>query len=86
MKTTDVLIAAMPYLKQAIREDCAISLFDREKFLYFSPSESLPLDFKPGDLLNEENKEFRNLQNGVEKSFAKQPAGSSSRCKPCRIP
>ncbi|WP_150274339.1 methyl-accepting chemotaxis protein [Paenibacillus tepidiphilus] len=74
MNITDVLIAAMPYLKQAIREDCAISLYDREKFLYFSKSESLPLDFKAGDPLNDENREFRDLKDGEEKSYAHFPA------------
>lgn len=73
MNNTEILIAAMPYIKEAIREDVAISVYDREKFLYFSKSNALPLDFNPGDPLNEPNKDFKDLTSDYEKSYSHFP-------------
>ncbi|AIQ46637.1 chemotaxis protein [Paenibacillus sp. FSL R7-0273] len=73
MKTSEILIAAMPYITQAIREDVSISLYDREKFLFFQKSEALQLDFRPGDPLNDENRDFKDLKTTEGKSYAHFP-------------
>ena len=74
MDTTQALIATMPFFREAIRQDVTLSISDHEKFLYFSPGESLKqLTFKPGDPLNPEERNFKALTNGRDKRIVHYP-------------
>ncbi len=74
MDITQALIATMPFFREAIRQDVTLSIIGSKTFLYFSPGESLKqLDFKPGDPLNPEERNFRSLTNGREKKLAHYP-------------
>lgn len=68
MNAVDLVIAAAPYIRDSIREDVAISVYDREKFLYFASSDAVKVDWKAGDPLFEGNKDFKDLKDGREKN------------------
>ncbi len=74
MDITQALIATMPFFREAIRQDVTLSVVDHEKFLYFSPGESLQqLEFKAGYPLNPEERNFQSLTNGRDKKTLHYP-------------
>ncbi|MCM3785092.1 methyl-accepting chemotaxis protein [Neobacillus mesonae] len=74
MNIIESLIQCMPFFKTVIREDAAINIYDRKKFLYWSDSNSIKLDFKAGSPLYEEHQDFKQLTNGNELTLIKLPA------------
>ncbi|WDH98948.1 methyl-accepting chemotaxis protein [Paenibacillus urinalis] len=68
MNIVDALIKSMPFIKEVIREDVAIAIFDREKILYWSDSESLKFGFEAGYPLDEHNRNFSFFPNGYVKT------------------
>lgn len=46
-------ITSIPYIKMMLREETMITVFDHEKYLFYSPSKELDFGHKPGDPLPE---------------------------------
>lgn len=67
MNAVESLIRHMPLFKIVIRGDASVMLFDREKILYFTPGKFMDLPYKPGDPLEEINRDFKDLKGGKEK-------------------
>ncbi len=44
-------ITSIPYIKELLTEDTMITVFDHEKYLYYSPSTELDFGHKPGESL-----------------------------------
>ncbi|WP_062514637.1 methyl-accepting chemotaxis protein [Halobacillus sp. KGW1] len=51
MNKVDAFITSIPYIKEILREDTMLTVFDHEKYLYYSPSEELNFQHQPGDPL-----------------------------------
>ncbi|MDX8044455.1 methyl-accepting chemotaxis protein [Gracilibacillus sp. S3-1-1] len=51
MNKVEAFITSVPLMKALMREDMMITVFDHEKYLYYSPSEELNFGHKPGDPL-----------------------------------
>ncbi|MGG1652107.1 methyl-accepting chemotaxis protein [Paenibacillus sp. NRS-1780] len=69
MSVVDSLLKVVPLIRQVIREDVTILVMDRVQYLYFSPGEFMKLDYKSGDPLAEEERNFARLKNGRERSL-----------------
>ncbi|KJD43681.1 methyl-accepting chemotaxis protein [Paenibacillus terrae] len=64
MNQVEAVLAAMPFIKEAARQDVSISVMDREKFLFFQSGKSLVYDFKAGDPLPDVHRNFKMLVGG----------------------
>ncbi|KAF6563709.1 chemotaxis protein [Paenibacillus jamilae] len=64
MNQVEAVLTAMPYIREAARQDVLISVMDREKFLFFQSGKSLVYDFKAGDPLPDVHKNFKMLVGG----------------------
>lgn len=64
MNQVEAVLTAMPYIREAARQDVLISVLDREKFLFFQSGKSLVYDFKAGDPLPDVHKNFKMLVGG----------------------
>ncbi|MGM1021454.1 MAG: methyl-accepting chemotaxis protein [Bacillota bacterium] len=64
MNQVEAVLAAMPFIREAARQDVSISVMDREKFLFFQPGQSLVYDFKAGDPLPDVYRDFKMLVSG----------------------
>ncbi|TKH35622.1 chemotaxis protein [Paenibacillus polymyxa] len=64
MNQVEAVLTAMPYIREAARQDILISVMDREKFLFFQSGKSLVYDFKAGDPLPDVHKNFKMLVGG----------------------
>lgn len=64
MNQVEAVLAAMPFIKEATRQDVSISVMDREKFLFFQSGESLVYGFKAGDPLPDVHRDFKMLVGG----------------------
>lgn len=64
MNMLDTLIAAIPYIKQILREDTMIGITDREKFLFYEPSAQIDLGIKPGDPIPSSDENLRQALSG----------------------
>ncbi|WP_058830011.1 methyl-accepting chemotaxis protein [Paenibacillus polymyxa] len=64
MNQVEAVLTAMPYIREAARQDVLISVMDREKFLFFQSGKSLIYDFKAGDPLPDVHKNFKMLVGG----------------------
>ncbi len=53
MNHIEAFITSIPYIKSIMREEVMITVFDHEKYLYYSPSSELDFRHKPGDPLPE---------------------------------
>ncbi len=53
MNKVEAFIISIPYMKEILREETMITVFDHEKYLYYSPSKELNFHHKPGDALPE---------------------------------
>ncbi|WP_273122416.1 methyl-accepting chemotaxis protein [Metabacillus sp. HB246100] len=53
MNKVDAFIMSIPYIKEILREETMITVFDHEKYLYYSPSADLNFNHNPGDALPE---------------------------------
>ncbi|WP_342744458.1 methyl-accepting chemotaxis protein [Cohnella massiliensis] len=73
MNIVEAVIQCMPYIRQMIREDVAISVMDHEKLLYHSDGESLKIGAKAGDALIEEARDFKGLNGGKVKTMVHMP-------------
>lgn len=73
MNNVEAVIQCMPYIRQMIREDVAISVMDHEKLLYHSDGESLKIGAKAGDALIEEARDFKGLNGGKVKTMVHMP-------------
>ncbi|MBP1914242.1 methyl-accepting chemotaxis protein [Lederbergia galactosidilytica] len=51
MDKVQAFIASIPYLKNILREETMITVFDHEKYVYYSPSADLNFGHQPGDPL-----------------------------------
>ena len=51
MNNVDAFIQSIPYIKGLMQEDLMITVFDHEKYLYYSPSTELNFHHKVGDSL-----------------------------------
>lgn len=71
MNIVEALIACMPYIKEVIREDTALAIFDKEKILYWSDSKTLQLGFQAGHPLDEEQRNLTLLKNGKERMLSR---------------
>ncbi|SFM14008.1 methyl-accepting chemotaxis protein [Salibacterium qingdaonense] len=54
-------ITSIPYIKEILREDTMITVFDHEKYLYYAPSRELNFGHKPGDPLPEGYMNFKQV-------------------------
>ncbi|WP_431087613.1 methyl-accepting chemotaxis protein [Paenibacillus sp. 8b26] len=64
MNQVEAVLTAMPFIKEATRQDVSISVMDREKFLFFQSGKSLVYDFKAGDPLPDVHRDFKMLVGG----------------------
>ncbi|WP_025679236.1 methyl-accepting chemotaxis protein [Paenibacillus polymyxa] len=64
MNQVEAVLTAMPFIREAARQDVLISVMDREKFLFFQSGKSLVYDFKAGDPLPDVHKNFKMLVGG----------------------
>ncbi|AIW41012.1 MULTISPECIES: methyl-accepting chemotaxis protein [Paenibacillus] len=64
MNQVEAVLTAMPFIKEAARQDVSISVMDREKFLFFQSGKSLVYDFKAGDPLPDVHRDFKMLVGG----------------------
>ncbi|APB70239.1 methyl-accepting chemotaxis protein [Paenibacillus peoriae] len=64
MNQVEAVLTAMPFIKEAARQDVSISVMDREKFLFFQSGKSLVCDFKAGDPLPDVHRDFKMLVGG----------------------
>ncbi|MFK4304782.1 MULTISPECIES: methyl-accepting chemotaxis protein [unclassified Paenibacillus] len=64
MNQVEAVLAAMPFIKEAARQDVSISVMDGEKFLFFQSGKSLVYDFKAGDPLPDVHRNFKMLVGG----------------------
>ncbi|MGR6761201.1 methyl-accepting chemotaxis protein [Paenibacillus sp. T2-29] len=64
MNQVEAVLTAMPFIREAARQDILISVMDREKFLFFQSGKSLVYDFKAGDPLPDVHKNFKMLVGG----------------------
>ncbi|PAD69750.1 chemotaxis protein [Bacillus sp. 7586-K] len=53
MDKVQAFITSIPYIKMMLREETMITVFDHEKYLFYSPSKELDFGHKPGDPLPE---------------------------------
>ncbi|MDO7908199.1 methyl-accepting chemotaxis protein [Paenibacillus sp. JX-17] len=67
------VIAAMPLIREVVREDASLSVLDHEKFLYYSPIPGMEMGFEVGSPLMEADRDFKNLKNGREKNLVHFP-------------
>ncbi|ADM37918.1 hypothetical protein BSUW23_09360 [Bacillus spizizenii str. W23] len=51
LNKAEAFITSVPYMKALMREDMMITVFDQEKYLYYSTSSELNFGHKPGDPL-----------------------------------
>ncbi|HZH59014.1 MAG TPA: methyl-accepting chemotaxis protein [Metabacillus sp.] len=51
MDKVEAFIMSIPYFKEILREETMITVFDHEKYLYYSPSVDLNFNHNPGDPL-----------------------------------
>ncbi|MEK4565044.1 methyl-accepting chemotaxis protein [Alkalihalobacillus sp. FSL R5-0424] len=63
MTIVDGLVASMPFIKQMLKGDVALSVYDHEKVLYWCDSDSLKIGQKPGDPLVEPHTNFKDIKN-----------------------
>ncbi|MFD2706912.1 methyl-accepting chemotaxis protein [Salibacterium lacus] len=54
-------ITSIPYIKEILRGDTMITVFDHEKYLYYAPSRELNFGHKPGDPLPEGYQNFKQV-------------------------
>ncbi|MFD1953559.1 methyl-accepting chemotaxis protein [Paenibacillus thailandensis] len=71
MNAVEAIIISMPYIKEVIREDAALAVFDKEKILYWSDSKTLKLGFKPNHPLDEEQRNLSLLKDGKERLLSR---------------
>ncbi len=64
MNQVEAVLSAMPFIREAARQDVLISVMDKEKFLFFQSGKSLVYDFKAGDPLPDVHKNFKMLVGG----------------------
>lgn len=64
MNQVEAVFTAMPFIKEAARQDVSISVMDGEKFLFFQSGKSLVYDFKAGDPLPDVHRNFKMLVGG----------------------
>lgn len=64
MNQVEAVLAAMPFIRDAARQDVSISVMDSEKFLFFQSGKSLVYDFKAGDPLPDDHRNFKKLVGG----------------------
>lgn len=65
MNNLDILIAAVPYIKQIIREDIMIGVTDREQFLFYEPSANIDFGIRLGDPIPADDENLRTALNGT---------------------
>lgn len=53
MNNVEAFIKSVPYMKALMQEDIMVTVFDHEKYLFYSPSKDLNFGHKPGDPLPE---------------------------------
>ncbi|KOY15817.1 methyl-accepting chemotaxis protein [Paenibacillus xylanivorans] len=63
MNQVEAVLAAMPFIREATRQDVSISVMDREKFLFFESGKALKYDYKAGDPIADIHRDFKMLQN-----------------------
>ena len=68
MNTLDILIAAVPYIKQMISGDVMIGVTDREQFLFYEPSAKIDFGIRLGDPIPADDKNLRTALNGTTSS------------------
>lgn len=61
MNKVEAIVAAMPYAQQMIRGEAIISIFDRERILYYKGQPWMKADFKEGDPLIPTSRDFQDL-------------------------
>lgn len=64
MNQVEAVLTAMPFIREAARQDVLISVMDRGKFLFFQSGKSLVYDFKAGEALPDVHKNFKMLVGG----------------------
>jgi len=73
MNIVDAIVQSMPFVKQMIREDVAVSVVDHEKILYHSDGERIKIGMKPGDPLPEASKNFGDLKGSKTRVTVRMP-------------
>ncbi|MWV46419.1 methyl-accepting chemotaxis protein [Paenibacillus sp. HJL G12] len=68
MNILDVIIAAIPYIKQITGGNIMIGVTDREKFLLYEPSNTIDFGLKAGDPIPEEDANLRTALAGHRSS------------------
>ncbi|MGY4691159.1 methyl-accepting chemotaxis protein [Salibacterium sp. K-3] len=61
MDKVQAFITSIPYIKEMLREDTMITVFDHEKYLYYAPSKELNFGHQPGDPLPESYLNFQQV-------------------------
>ncbi|QHT62271.1 hypothetical protein GXP70_21335 [Paenibacillus lycopersici] len=74
MNRIEALVASMPFVKELFREDVSLAVYDREKVLFWSDGKAVKLGLQAGDALPEEDRDFKPLKDGKERSTARMPA------------
>ncbi|MDQ0300083.1 methyl-accepting chemotaxis protein [Salibacterium salarium] len=59
MNIFDSLITAVPYIKEIMREEVMITIFDHEKYVFYAPSKDLDFKHKKGDPLPPKYQNFQ---------------------------
>lgn len=73
MNIVDSIMAVVPYLSKMMRENTAITIYDRTRILYYEQNGSFDLGLKSGDPLFPEFENFGALKGRKDPSLAEYP-------------